>query len=174
MLDTDPLNVLRHCPRCGSYAFRASGPRSLRCDDCGFHYFINAAAAVAALIADEAGRLLLTTRGVEPGYGMLDLPGGFIDPGEPAEAAVRRELKEELGMEVRSLIYRESAPNTYTFSGLNVYTLDMAFEVVPVTTTGLRAMDDILEYRFYHAGEIDYSRIPAPSIVQFIKNFFEK
>ncbi|HDR50086.1 MAG TPA: NUDIX domain-containing protein [Mariniphaga anaerophila] len=174
MQSTHPLKTLKYCPKCGSPAFIVSGERSLKCRDCGFHFFVNSAAAVAALVTNDEGKLLLTTRGVEPGYGKLDLPGGFIDPGESAEAAVSRELWEELGLKVKSMKYLESAPNEYIFSGFSVFTLDMAFRVVPESTENLKAMDDILDFRFYAGNEIDYSQIPAPSISHFVKQFFKK
>ena len=174
MQATHPLKVLKFCPKCGSPAFMAAGERSMKCMDCGFHFYINSAAAVAALVADDDGNLLLTTRGVDPDYGKLDLPGGFIDPGETAEEAVKRELIEELGMQVKSLEYIGSAPNEYIFSAFTVFTLDMAFRVTPETCSGLKAMDDILDFKFYAEEEIDYNQIPAPSIQQFVKAFFKK
>lgn len=171
---THPLNVLNFCPKCGSPEFHRSGERSLKCNQCGFHLYINSSAAVAALVNDETGRLLLTTRAVEPDSGKLDLPGGFIDPGETAENAVKRELEEELSMKVKSLEYIGSAPNEYVFSDYSVFTLDMAFRVIPESVTGLMPMDDILDYRFYAENEIDYTQIPAPSIKSFVKQYFSK
>lgn len=146
----------------------------LSCPECGFQYFINSVAAVAALVTDEKGNLLLTTRGVEPHYGKLDLPGGFIDPGETAEEAVARELYEELGMEVKSVNYVGSSTNEYVYAGLSVFTLDLAFRVIPESVEGLKAMDDILDFRFYNFNEIDFSQIPAPSIHEFVNQFFKK
>ncbi len=173
MQTTNPLQVLKFCPKCGSAKFEKSGDRSLICADCKFHFFINSAAAVAALVTDENERLMLVTRGVEPNYGKLDLPGGFIDPGESAEKAVRRELEEELGLKVKSLKYIGSAPNEYIFSEFTVFTLDLAFKVVAETTNDLKPMDDILDYKFYAEDEIIYDDIPAPSIKQFVKDFFK-
>lgn len=171
---TNPLKVLKYCPRCGSSGFRKAGERSLKCNQCGFHFFVNSAAAVAALISNEEDKLLLTTRGVEPDYGKLDLPGGFIDPGETAENAVKRELREELGLKVKSLKYLGSAPNEYVFSGYSVFTIDMAFRIVPETVEGLKPMDDILGFDFYAENEVDFGQIPAPSIHFFVKQFFRK
>ncbi len=173
MLETDPLKILKFCPKCGSGKFKKAAGHSLKCSHCGFHFFINSAAAVAALITDDNGRLMLVTRGVEPNYGKLDLPGGFIDPGESAENAVRRELAEELGLKVNSLKYIESAPNEYIFSEFTVFTLDLAFKIIAKTTNNLKPMDDILDYKFYAEDEIIYNDIPAPSIKQFVKNFFK-
>jgi ADP-ribose pyrophosphatase YjhB (NUDIX family) len=173
MSETLPLKVLKYCPRCGSSGFMPTGERSLKCNVCGFHFFINASAAVAALVTDNSGKLMLVTRGIEPGYGKLDLPGGFIDPGETAENAVRRELLEELGMQVTNLEYLASSPNEYVFSGYSVFTLDMAFKVIPESLENLKPMDDILGYGFFAEGEFDYDDIPAPSIKGFVKAFFD-
>lgn len=172
MQDTHPLAVIKFCPKCGSTEYKVSGERSLKCQSCGFHLFFNSSAAVAALVTDNNGKLMLVTRGVEPNYGKLDLPGGFVDPGETAENAVKRELFEELGMKIKNMKYIISAPNEYVFSGFSVFTLDLAFHVIPESFSGLKPMDDILEYRFYSEGEINYDDIPAPSIKQFVKNYF--
>ncbi|SES66770.1 NUDIX domain-containing protein [Draconibacterium orientale] len=172
-MNTHPLKVLKYCPKCGSAELHKSGDRSLKCADCGFHFFINSSAAVAALVTDESGKLMLVTRGVEPNYGKLDLPGGFIDPLESAEDAVRRELKEELGLKVKNLKYLESAPNEYVFSAFTVFTLDMAFQVIAESVEDLKPMDDILAYKFYAEEELDYDDIPAPSIRKFVKDYFQ-
>lgn len=54
-----------------------------------------------AIVHDAAGRLLLVRRGREPGRGLWSVPGGRCEPGEPAAAAVVREVREETGLDVR-------------------------------------------------------------------------
>nr|WP_320000493.1 NUDIX domain-containing protein [uncultured Draconibacterium sp.] len=172
-MDTHPLKVLKYCPKCGSAEFKKSGERSLKCAACGFHFYINSAAAVAALVTNDEGKLMLVTRGVEPNYGKLDLPGGFVDPLESAEEAVMRELNEELGLKVKNLKYLGSAPNEYVFSAYTVFTLDMAFQVTAESLEHLKPMDDILAYKFYSEDELDYRDVPAPSIKKFVKDYFK-
>jgi len=58
---------------------------------------------VAAALVNEAGRILLQQR--SPGRqmaGLWEFPGGKIEPGERPEAALVRELREELGIEVQA------------------------------------------------------------------------
>jgi NADH pyrophosphatase NudC (nudix superfamily) len=174
MQKTHPLAVLKFCPKCGSPQFEITGERSLKCGTCGFQYYVNASAAVAALITNGEGKLMMVTRGIEPDYGKLDLPGGFVDHNETIEEAIKRELFEELGMKTKSLKYLGSAPNEYIFSGFSVFTIDMAFEVVPESVENLKPMDDILDYRFYAENELNYDDIPAPSIKQFVIDYFKK
>lgn len=54
---------------------------------------------VGAVVWDGS-RVLLERRGQPPGQGSWALPGGLIDIGETAEAAVQREVREECGIEV--------------------------------------------------------------------------
>jgi NAD+ diphosphatase len=164
-----PTEVFRFCPRCGFSPFRTVGLRIKKCENCSFTYYFNAAAAVAALIFDDNRRLLLTRRAIEPHIGMLDLPGGFIEPMESAEEAVSRELKEELGVEVVSMEYLCSFPNEYPFSGLSVSTLDLAFKVKVKSLDNLRAMDDIAAFEFYHPEEVPLNEISATSIRKMIE-----
>lgn len=54
---------------------------------------------VGAIIVD-GGRVLLVERGRPPALGKWSIPGGLVDVGEPVEAAVRREAREECGLDV--------------------------------------------------------------------------
>ena len=119
--------MLRYCTKCGAAALRFVGTKCVHCDVCGFDLYLNPAAAVAALIPDDQGRLLIIERAEDPRKGTWDLPGGFADPGESAEDALRREVKEELGLAVVSARYLCSYPNTYDYMGMRYATMDLGF-----------------------------------------------
>ncbi|WP_433416124.1 NUDIX hydrolase [Microtetraspora malaysiensis] len=54
---------------------------------------------MGAIVRDPVGRLLLVRRGHPPGEGLWSLPGGRVEPGESDAEAVRRELREETGLD---------------------------------------------------------------------------
>ncbi len=56
---------------------------------------------VGALIVDREGRALMIKRKFEPNRGRWSLPGGLLETGETLEEAVRREVREELGVKVK-------------------------------------------------------------------------
>lgn len=59
--------------------------------------------AADAILLDDYGQAILITRLHNPGIGKLALPGGFIDGGETAEQAAKREAAEETGISAQLL-----------------------------------------------------------------------
>lgn len=137
-----PLDFFRFCPHCGSAQFLVHDARSKRCGACGFTFYQNAAAATVAVIVNERGELLVTRRALDPARGTLDLPGGFVDPGESVTDGVVREVEEETGGKavVDGLLF--SLPNRYVYSGFTVDTSDLFFACHLREGDVLRANDD--------------------------------
>lgn len=155
----------KYCPKCGAAALRMTGQKLLRCAACGFELYLNVAAAVAGVIVDEQGRMVVLVRGKEPGKGKWDLPGGFVDPGDTAEEALRREVREEIGLEVTGLRYLGSWPNVYEYMGVRYRTLDLGFVCEVTQVAQARPMEDeIAEVLFLWPREIDLERFAFPSV----------
>ncbi len=89
------------CPSCGAAVSRVSHSEG-RCVACGRAVYAGSKPA-AGVFLERAGRLLLVRRGADPGRGRWDLPGGFLDEGEDPEVGARREIREELGVELGAL-----------------------------------------------------------------------
>lgn len=118
--------IFNFCPSCGSREITFDGIKKFTCGDCSFTYFHNIAAAAGTILECD-GKVVLIRRKQEPGKGMLDLPGGFIDPDETAEEGARREIQEELKIEVGPLQYLGSYPNTYEFKDVSYRSCDLLF-----------------------------------------------
>ncbi len=56
--------------------------------------------AVVAVVKDGEGRILLTKRAIAPYLGKWVMPGGKIDKGELITAALKREVAEEVGLDI--------------------------------------------------------------------------
>nr|WP_320119091.1 NUDIX domain-containing protein [uncultured Marinifilum sp.] len=171
MSPTFPSKVIGFCPKCGSPEFYYKEDNSFLCATCQFHLYINASAAVAALIINKKGEILLTRRAVEPDKGMLDLPGGFVDIQETAEHAVKREIKEELDLEIQDMSYFMSYPNEYIFGGISVFTIDLAYICRIDSFNGISAMDDISAFEFYQPNNVPFEEIGSVSMKEIVKAF---
>lgn len=56
--------------------------------------------SVVAVIVDDDGRVLLTKRSIPPFLDLWVMPGGKIELGEPIYDALKREVHEEVGLEI--------------------------------------------------------------------------
>jgi NAD+ diphosphatase len=92
-----------HCPRCGELTVAIKGERGKRCLSCKYDHYPHLHPAVIVLIRD--GNRVLLTRKSFWAKGRYGLVAGFVDIGESLEAAARREIREEVGVEVRDLRY---------------------------------------------------------------------
>lgn len=166
-----PSAVFKYCPYCGAEGFKWNGIKAFSCDKCDQRYYINEAAAVVAVIENEKHELLLTVRARDPFKDMLDLPGGFVDIGETAENAVRREVKEELNLEIEELNFFGSFPNRYIFGGVIYFTLDIAFCAKVSDFSVIEAADDVAKYKFVALDKIRLEEIGLDSIKEVIKQY---
>jgi NAD+ diphosphatase len=122
-----PREHFQHCPRCGAALPPGERPNPLACPGCGFSFYFNTTVAVAAFVSRFDGRVLFIRRGREPAKGRLAPPGGFIDIGETAEAAVLREIQEEVGLRLSDLTFLCSQVNQYDYRGVRYPVLDLFF-----------------------------------------------
>ncbi|HTU02404.1 MAG TPA: NAD(+) diphosphatase [Candidatus Sulfotelmatobacter sp.] len=93
----------RRCPSCGEATGAIAGEWGRRCAKCGAEHYPSLHPCVIVLVRDGE-RVLLTRKSFWP-KGRYGLVAGFVDPGESLEMAIRREVREEVGVEVTDLQY---------------------------------------------------------------------
>ena len=169
-----PLDKFAYCPVCGSLHFVVNNFKSKHCQDCGFTYYANPCSATAAFIVNDRQEMLVVRRAKEPAKGTLDLPGGFVDMYETVEDGMRREIKEETGLDVKDIQYLFSSPNVYEYSGMGIHTLDMDFLVrVHGDSVAVTAADDAAEVFWIPIKEVNPADFGLDSIrnavIRFIK-----
>jgi NAD+ diphosphatase len=95
------------CPVCGHRTEARNGDWGRHCPECGHVGYPHLSPATLILVHDGP-RLLLAQK---PGWGSRwSILAGFVEPGESLEECVRREVKEEVGVDVGALAYAGSQP----------------------------------------------------------------
>jgi NAD+ diphosphatase len=139
------VRAFRHCPWCGSALDPPSGAVQ-RCTVCGEPSYHAAKPCACAILVDEEGRVLLARRAHDPEAGRWDLPGGFLEPDESPEDGLRREMREETGLDVEVGRYVGSFVDVYGEGGDN--TLNIVFVCQPGPGDPEPA-DDVSELRWF-------------------------
>ncbi|MDR1130175.1 MAG: NUDIX domain-containing protein [Prevotellaceae bacterium] len=164
-----PSKVWKHCPFCGSRNISwKNGTHEMYCETCSKTFYINAAAAVIALIRNSEGKFLFTRRKHEPAAGKLDFPGGFVNIGERSEDAVIREIREELDLSLTAVKYYTSMPNRYLYGGIVYFTLDLVYICECDDFSGMSANDDISDYVFMHLNELNPEDLGLESVKKIV------
>lgn len=115
--------------------------------------------AGAAIVKD--GRALATVRARDPEKGRLDVPGGFLGPGEHPLDALKREVREELGIEIDARVEDlvSMVPHTYGDEGDVVLALGFKARWVAGEPT---PADDVAEIRWLTQDELQTADFAWP------------
>jgi NAD+ diphosphatase len=98
----------RFCGSCGAPTEESATERAMRCPKCGTLFYPTANPAVIVAVTRGDSLLLAHNHNFRPG--LFSLIAGFVDPGETLEAAVVREVREEVGIEICNVRYVRSQP----------------------------------------------------------------
>ncbi len=100
----------RFCGACGHPTRQARGGHVRECEACNAQHFPRTDPVAIMLITDGERCLLGQSHGPLARTGMYSALAGFIDQGESIEEAVRREVREEAGIDVGEVRYHSSQP----------------------------------------------------------------
>ncbi len=114
----------RFCGRCGTATYRAEVQRVRVCPACGYSQFPRLTPAMMALVS--RGRELLLASAPRFPEGFYSVLAGFTEPGETLEACVRREVREEVGLEVANIRYFASQSWPFPHSLMVAFIADYA------------------------------------------------
>lgn len=102
-------NTNRYCGKCGHVMRPFAPERAMECPECGYLSFPRISPAVIIGLTDGHDRIVMS-RYAGRAYKDVALLAGFIEIGETPEDAVRREVMEEVGLEVKNIRYAGSQP----------------------------------------------------------------
>jgi NAD+ diphosphatase len=98
----------RFCGRCGMATEPMADERAMLCPGCGIQYYPRITPAVIVAVVRD-GRLLLAHARRFPSI-FFSVLAGFVEAGETFEECVRREIREEAGIEVENIRYFGNQP----------------------------------------------------------------
>lgn len=123
----EPVQCHRFCPRCGHDGLNHPRPAVIDCPACHLVLYFNPAVAVAGIIQRQGGQVMFIRRAKDPSKGKLAFPGGFIEIGERAEEALVREVREEVNIPIRQVVFLCSQPNRYLYKEITYPVVDLFF-----------------------------------------------
>ena len=136
----------QYCSRCGPPTEVRRDERSRVCLQCKYTTYPPISPAIMILIT--RGREILLARKKEWPDGRFSALAGFVEPGETLEDTIRRETREEVGIEIRNLRYFGSQPWPFPHQLMIAFTADYASG--EVTPDGV----EIEEARFFDAEQL--------------------
>ena len=162
------INRCRHCGRCGSVMKAQDGGHRRKCtsESCGWQEFPRTDPVVLALVT-RGDRCIL---GRQPRFppGFYSPLAGFVSPAEAIEAAVRREVLEEVGVRVGVVTYLASQPWPFPGSLMLGFVAEAFDETLTVDTSELEDAQwfHISEVRAMARGEpVRGLHLPPPGVV---------
>lgn len=102
----------RFCSRCGKPMSHSDKERMLNCETCSFQVYPTISPCV--IVGVYHGDRLLLTQYAGREYKRYALVAGFAEIGESLEQTVHREVKEEVGLNVKNLRFYKSQPWPFT------------------------------------------------------------
>ncbi|PFG94217.1 NAD+ diphosphatase [Saccharopolyspora erythraea NRRL 2338] len=138
----------RYCARCGAATTRAQSGWVRRCTGCDREEYPRTDPSMICLVHDGADHVLLARQPSWPAdrYSVL---AGFVEVGESLEACVRREVSEEVGVEVSDVRYLGSQPWPFPRS------LMLGFAAIADRSAPLCPADgEIEDARWFHRADV--------------------
>lgn len=114
----------KFCSNCGSSNIKTCKQGSIKCLNCNATFYPRISPAI--IVAITKGDKILLAKNVNFKNDFYSVVAGFLEPGENLEACVRREIKEEVGIEVDNIEYFGSQPWPFPDSLMVGFTAEYA------------------------------------------------
>ena len=134
------------CPRCGAPTEPEQAGWIRRCTRDSSEHYPRTDPAVIMAVVDDDDRLLLGRNAQWP-EGRFSVLAGFVEPGESFEAAVAREVEEEVGIEVTDVTYLGNQPWPFPSSDM------VGFRARAITTSLHPDTVEMAEARWFTRNE---------------------
>lgn len=160
---------MKFCSNCGNQIKHGEIPGEhiprYYCDVCSTIHYQNPLVIVGCLPIWE-DKVMLCKRGIEPQYGLWNIPGGFMENDETVEAGAVREMVEETGGNIKVLGLHT------VYSVLPVNQVHLHF-LVALVDLKYHLTDESIEIQLFTEQEIPWREIAFASSRFALKKYFE-
>lgn len=148
----------KFCGHCGNATVKQKNKYERLCAACNVSFFPRISPSIIVLIHDKDKLIMARSPHHAPGvYGLI---AGFVEVGETIEETVHREVKEEIGLEIKNLVYKGSQPWPFPDTLMLGFTAEYASGKINIDKNELE-----------HADWYKYDNIPGrPSLQISIAN----
>jgi len=155
---------MNFCRRCGTVLTHKQG-NVYECKQAHLLY-LTAPPSVAIVLLNDKHEILISTRAIEPGKGLRDVPGGFCDIDEPFETALAREIREEVGLTSADYTeprYFTSVVGPYDYKGETLLVMTAYFVATITSKTPLAPADDVKSLAWVSLARLKAEELYFPS-----------
>lgn len=127
------------CGKCGGSTLRKQDQFAMECPTCDLLYYPRISPAVMILVLRDDTLLLARSPHFTPG--VFSALAGFVEPGETLEQCARREVREEVGIEIKNIRYFRSQPWPFPNSLMVAFTAEYAAGQLTPDATEIEVAD---------------------------------
>jgi ADP-ribose pyrophosphatase YjhB (NUDIX family) len=166
------LKPFNFCPSCSSELDARDHEGGATCPNCGRVWYRNSSPTAGAVIV-KGDRALVTVRAGEPEMGRIDVPGGFLQAGEHPIDGLKREVKEELGVEIDVGVDDCLTMATHRYGENGDFVLSLGFRVGMVSGEP-KATDDVADIKWVTKDDLDGLDFAWPHDKELVRKALEK
>jgi len=168
----------KFCPICGSKLQdkKNNGHPVPTCSNssCNFKFYQSSKPTASAIITNDKGQILLSVRSIEPQKGKIDIIGGFLENGEDPIEGLKREVREELGVEIKVMKIIGIFIDKYMYDKRldDIYTFNVFYEA-KIISGKPKPADDISEVIWVDKNTVPWDKLAFKNTRLALKKYFE-
>jgi NAD+ diphosphatase len=156
----------KFCGSCGQPTILHERDQAMTCNTCQRSYYPRISPCIIVLVT--RGEEILLAKGIRHKDGVYSALAGFVEPGETAEQAVLREVKEEVGISIENLVYQGSQP--WPFPHQLMLSFSAEYKSGDIRIDG----KEIIDARWWHYKDLPAHPIKETLSGQLIRGYIKK
>jgi len=161
-----------YCQVCGKQYKDPEAKDQLKCSSCGFIFYKNSIPATSIILYD-GDKVLLVRRAIEPKRGKWDFPGGFLKNGEHPADGLKREIKEELTVDIEIEDHLGIYLDKYIYDSANNLATMCIYYVGKIAGGSIKTGDDVASAQWFSEDDFPWSDLAVVGARDTARDYFK-